>query len=208
MITPYQPYFDPNFGWRLPALHSSYIPHGEWNRSPQPPHAGGPERIEERHPHTAHINWAGMFPDEIILKGPDLKEVALTFDDGPDDEWTPKILDVLRNSGIKATFFCIGQRIRKNPEVFRRNISEGHAVGNHTWDHPNLTKIPISAVKSEIERTNDEMFRLVGIRSSMFRPPYGALNADVIREVIQLKEKIVFWDVDNLDWFNSTTGLQ
>lgn len=78
-----------NTGWSLQALHPLYP---EWHRSPQPPHAGGPERMEERPPHTAHIDWAGMFPGEIILHGPNRKEVALTFDDGPDDEWTPMVL--------------------------------------------------------------------------------------------------------------------
>lgn len=187
-------------GWRL--QHPPLYP--EWNRSPQPPHAGGPERMEERPPHTAHIDWAGLFPGEIILHGPNRKEVALTFDDGPDDVWTPMVLDGLRELGVKATFFCVGQRIQKNPQVFRRIVTEGHSVGNHSWDHPNFTKIPVSAVREQIERTDQEMFRLAGIRSAMVRPPYGALNADVIHEIIRLKKKIIFWNVDSLDWAGLT----
>lgn len=171
----------------------------QWQR-PVEEHAGGPERASERHPHTKHIDWASMFPGEVILKGPDRKEVALTFDDGPDDVWTTKVADMLKQFNVKATFMCVGKRCAANPEVLRRLDRDGHVIGNHTWNHPNLTKIPLTEVQSQVERTNDEIFRLIGKRPTMFRPPYGALNADVIKELIKLKEKIVFWDVDSLDW--------
>jgi peptidoglycan/xylan/chitin deacetylase (PgdA/CDA1 family) len=158
-----------------------------------PPFKHGPERIEERHPHTKHVDWASLFPGEVILHGPARKEVALTFDDGPDDVWTPRILHILAQHDVKATFMCVGERIRQNPGVLRRIVREGHVVGNHSWDHPKLTKIPLAEVRTEIERTGNEIHRVIGARPRLFRPPYGALNADVIREVISLDYKIIFW---------------
>lgn len=170
-----------------------------------PPFKHGSERIEERHPHTKHIDWASLFPNEVILHGPARKEVALTFDDGPDDVWTPRILDVLAQHDVKATFMCVGERIQQNPEVLRRIVRDGHVVGNHSWDHPNLTKIPLAEVRTEIERTGSEIHRIAGVRPRLFRPPYGALNAEVIREATSLDYKIIFWNVDSLDWAGLTS---
>jgi peptidoglycan/xylan/chitin deacetylase (PgdA/CDA1 family) len=165
----------------------------------------GPERAEERPPHTQHVDWASMFPNEVILHGPtNRKVVSLTFDDGPDDVWTPQVLDVLKRFNVKGTFMCVGRRIQQNPEVLRRIIREGHVVGNHTWSHPNLTKIPLNEVRNQIESTSNEIHRLAGVRPVLFRPPYGALNLDVIREIMSLGDKIIYWDVDSLDWAGLT----
>ncbi|UUZ78993.1 polysaccharide deacetylase family protein [Paenibacillus sp. P26] len=199
------PYADPQL-YRLPVPYVPYPVYPMLLREPRvaPPHTGGPERPEERPPHTVHVDWASRFPNEIILHGPARREVALTFDDGPDDEWTPKVLDVLKSLGVKATFFCVGQRIEQHPHVFQRILREGHVAGNHTWDHPNLTKISIREVDAQIRRTDDIMFRLGKVRPALFRPPYGALNEPVIREIMKLKDKIVFWNVDSLDWAKLT----
>jgi peptidoglycan/xylan/chitin deacetylase (PgdA/CDA1 family) len=171
-----------------------------------PPHQHGPERLEERPPHTQHVDWASMFPNEVILHGPPNKrQVALTFDDGPDDVWTPQILNVLRQLNVKGTFMCVGHRIQQNPHVLQRMVSEGHVVGNHTWSHPNLTKIPINEVKDQIERTANEIHRIARVKPILFRPPYGALNVNVIREIISLRDKIIYWDVDSLDWAGLTS---
>ena len=137
-----------------------------------PPHQHGPERLEERPPHTQHVDWASMFPNEVILHGPtNRRQVALTFDDGPDDVWTPQILNALRQLNIKGTFMCVGQRIQQNPHVLQRIVSEGHVVGNHTWSHPNLTKIPINEVKGQIERTANEIQRIARVRPILFGLP-------------------------------------
>lgn len=169
-------------------------------RAPQPELAGGPERPQERPPHTDQIDWSAQFPREVILRGPAVKEVALTFDDGPDDYWTPRVLDGLREAGVKATFFCVGQRVQANPDVFRRMINEGHVVGNHSWNHANLAKIPIAEVTDQLIRTNEEMNRVAGVRPYLMRPPYGALSEPVIRETVRLGQIIILWDVDSLDW--------
>src|ERR1700730_18631726 len=117
----------------------------------------GPERISERPPHAQHVDWAALFPNEVILHGPKRKVVAFTFDDGPDRVWTPRILDILSHYKIKATFMCVGERIQQAPQVFRRIVEEGHIVGNHTWSHPNLIKISLNEVKTQIEQTSKEI---------------------------------------------------
>jgi len=169
-------------------------------RAPQPELQGGPERLSERQPHAAHVDWAGQFPNEVILHGPAVKEVALTFDDGPDDYWTPRVLDDLKELGVKATFFCVGERVQANPEVFRRMIKEGHIVGNHSWNHANLSKIPLDQARDQITRTNEEMNRVGGVRPHLLRPPYGALSEPLIREATRLGQIIILWNVDSLDW--------
>lgn len=169
-------------------------------RAPQPELQGGPERLSERQPHAAHVDWAGQFPNEVILHGPAVKEVALSFDDGPDDYWTPRVLDDLKELDAKATFFCVGERVQANPDVFRRMIKEGHVVGNHSWNHANLSKITIEQAADQIIRTNEEMFRAGGVRPHLLRPPYGALSEPLIREATRLGQIIILWNVDSLDW--------
>jgi peptidoglycan/xylan/chitin deacetylase (PgdA/CDA1 family) len=168
------------------------------------PHAHGPERAEERHPHLVHVDWASRFPNEVILEGPPRKEVALTFDDGPDDIWTPRVLDVLRRYGVPATFMCVGRRVQQYPQILQRLVREGHVVGNHSWNHPNLTKIPLAEARLQITRTTDEINRVAGVRPRLVRPPYGALNEELIREMIRLNYKIILWNVDSLDWAKLT----
>jgi len=174
--------------------------YGSGFRTPQPDLQGGPERLGERQPHADHVDWAGQFPKEVILHGPAVKEAALTFDDGPDDYWTPRVLDDLKELGVKATFFCVGERVQANPEVFRRMIKEGHVVGNHSWNHANLSKIPLEQARDQIIRTNDEFNRVGGVKPHLLRPPYGALSEPLIREAIRLGSIIILWNVDSLDW--------
>ncbi len=209
---PYYPIgYVPNpyqFGYPLPYYyeHSSHHSHRHHHSSRQlPQFKHGPERISERPPHTQHVDWHSLFPNEVILSGPtDRKIVALTFDDGPDDVWTPQILAVLAQYQIKATFNCVGSRVAQNPQMLQRMAREGHILANHSWDHPNFTKITLAEARDEIERTSQEIQRVAGVRPRYFRPPYGALDRDVIDEVIKLGYKILFWDVDSLDWAGLT----
>lgn len=161
----------------------------------------GPERISERPPYIQHVDWHAMYPCNIFLHGPrNRKHIALTFDDGPDNTWTPQILSVLSEYNVTATFNCVGQQIYYYPEVFRRIIEDGHIVENHSWAHPNFTKIPLSEARYQLERTSWFMERIAGIRPTLFRPPYGAMNQDVINLVLSLGYRILYWDVDSLDW--------
>lgn len=100
--------------------------------------------------------------------------VALTFDDGPDPEWTPAILDILKARGIKATFFVVGSEAERYPEIIQRIVAEGHEIGNHTFTHPNLAEAPASLIKLELNATQRLIESLTGRSTTLFRPPYNA----------------------------------
>jgi peptidoglycan/xylan/chitin deacetylase (PgdA/CDA1 family) len=124
------------------------------------------------------------------------KCIALTFDDGPDKR-TDKILDVLADKGVKATFFVQGYRVEMFEDQIRRVAGEGHEIGNHTWNHKNLTTLSARAIRLQIKKTNQAVAAVTGITPALVRPPYGAINAKVKREV---GLPLVMWSVDTRDW--------
>ncbi|MCL6600227.1 MAG: polysaccharide deacetylase family protein [Alicyclobacillus macrosporangiidus] len=145
-----------------------------------------------------------MYPHDVFRHGPRTKKrVAITFDDGPDGEWTPQVLAVLSRYGVKATFFCVGMMVHAFPDVTRRLVAEGHVIGNHTWDHPQLPRLHPAQVQEELYHTEQEIQRVAGVRPRLFRPPYGELSRQVMRQVIALRDKVILWSVDSLCW----TGL-
>lgn len=107
-----------------------------------------------------------------VVRAPDPRAAALTFDDGP-SPYTAEVLDVLKREHVKATFFLCGENAARYPELVRRIRDEGHEIGNHTWSHPWLYLMPQAGIASEIDRTQDELTRLTGRRPRLFRPPYG-----------------------------------
>jgi peptidoglycan/xylan/chitin deacetylase (PgdA/CDA1 family) len=116
------------------------------------------------------------------------KVIFLTFDDGPIPEATPWVLEVLRGYNAKATFFCVGDNVRKYPEVFQQILSEGHAVGNHTFNHLKGWKTNTSDYLENVERCAEM------VESPLFRPPYGALKPSQAR-LLKSNYRIVMWDV-------------
>ena len=125
------------------------------------------------------------------------KVVALTFDDGPDGNTTPQALDILAKYKIKATFFVQGKNIAGNESILKRMQSEGHEVGNHSWNHPILTKLSLEDAKQQLTDTEDAITKVLGKSSKLMRPPYGAISDD-IRNSLDLS--FIMWDVDSLDW--------
>ena len=125
------------------------------------------------------------------------KVVALTFDDGPDGNTTPQALDILAKYKIKATFFVQGKNIAGNEAILKRMQSEGHEVGNHSWNHPILTKLSLEDAKKQITDTEDAIKSVLGKSTKLMRPPYGAISDD-IRNSLDLS--FIMWDVDSLDW--------
>ena len=125
------------------------------------------------------------------------KVVALTFDDGPDGNTTPQALDILAKYKIKATFFVQGKNIAGNEAILKRMQAEGHEVGNHSWNHPVLTKLSLEDAKKQITDTEDAIIKVLGKSSKLMRPPYGAISDD-IRNSLDLS--FILWDVDSLDW--------
>lgn len=126
--------------------------------------------------------------------------VALTFDDGPDQNATPKILDILKENDVKATFFLLGNRVKGNADMVRRISREGHAIGNHSWAHPNFNAISTQEAIDEIKRTQDVLEESIGYRPGLFRPPYGALKQDKLEQIANMGLTVVNWSVDTMDW--------
>ena len=127
--------------------------------------------------------------------------VALTFDDGPHPEFTPRLLDILRHHGVRATFYVIGRNVETYPEIARRIVSEGHEIANHSWSHPALTSVGAGRLRQEIEKTNEVILRVTGRRPTNMRPPYGAIN-DRVRQAMFRDHglDVIMWSVDPLDW--------
>ena len=135
---------------------------------------------------------------KIKVDGP---YIAMTFDDGPSATNTPKLLDMAAKRQIKLTFFLIGQCVEQNPAILRREIAEGHEIGNHTWSHPDLAKLPDEEVRAQLQRTEDIIVQTVGIKPKLMRPPYGALTKRQRQWIYRdFGYKIILWDVDPVDW--------
>jgi peptidoglycan-N-acetylglucosamine deacetylase len=127
--------------------------------------------------------------------------IAMTFDDGPSAENTPRLLEMLKQRNIKATFFLIGQNVASNPDIVRRILAEGHEIGNHSWTHPQLSKLSDDRVTAEITKTQDAIKDVSGFTPTLLRPPYGAITTrqrDWIESQFGLN--IILWSVDPFDW--------
>jgi len=155
----------------------------------------------------------GIFAQETVITNPNLKPatysschvdslcLAMTFDDGPSAENTPRLLDLLKQRGIKATFFLIGQNAAEHPELVKRILAEGHEVGNHSWTHPQLSKLSDERVTEEINKTQDAIRQASGFTPTLLRPPYGAMTQRQ-REWVEkdFHLNVILWSVDPFDW--------
>lgn len=124
-------------------------------------------------------------------------KIALTFDDGPSTAWTPALLDGLKERGVKATFFLIGENADKNPEIVKRMAEEGHLIGNHTYHHVELTKVSENEARLELADTGAVIVRITGKEPEYMRPPFGAWQRKLEQEIQMLP---VLWTIDPLDW--------
>ncbi|HWD78740.1 MAG TPA: polysaccharide deacetylase family protein [Kribbella sp.] len=134
------------------------------------------------------------------------KYVVLTFDDGPDVEYTPKVLDVLALYGAKATFFEVGQNVRKHPELTKQLQAAGHSVQNHTWDHSDLRKLTAARFQQEVASTDQAIRAAIGSTPGCLRPPYGGVNPAVRQRARQLGKDLVVWTIDSRDWTKPGTA--
>ena len=135
--------------------------------------------------------------EEATGLDPNQKYIVLTFDDGPMPHTTTNILDVLREKDVKATFFLLGQNAKKHPDLVKRIHEEGHEVGSHSYSHPLLTNLSKEAVEKEVKQTDRAIFEATGVIPRTFRPPYGAVNADVAAII---GKPIIQWNIDSMDW--------
>jgi peptidoglycan-N-acetylglucosamine deacetylase len=123
-----------------------------------------------------------------------LQQIALTFDDGPDPNYTPQILDVLQRYRIKATFFCIGRQIEAYPQIIRQAYEAGHVIGNHSWTHSDLGLLPASDIPSELNRTFSAIQEVIGVQPAFFRPPFGSLSIQVLTQASHVGVTTVMWN--------------
>lgn len=144
----------------------------------------------------------------VILRGdPRRREIALTIDDGPHPLYTPKLLQILKQSGVPATFFVVGEQAERYPALIRAEVSGGHSVGNHTYDHVSLIKIPPEYVDTEIKACGDVLARITGRTPRLFRPPGGEYNKGVAEAVEALGYKMVLYSDDPGDYADPGTRV-
>ena len=134
------------------------------------------------------------------------KVIALTFDDGP-GPYTAHLLDVLDQYGAKATFFLIGSKVSSQANVVRSIHARGHQLGNHSWSHPELPKLPVNQIAGEIDRTNDAIKQATGVTPAILRPPYGAVNGTVLEQLRLRGMSSILWSVDTRDWADRNSEI-
>src|SRR5262252_3963373 len=154
---------------------------------------------------ASYAGYATMAPTSqlygrTLTHGADPAQIALTFDDGPNDPHTLHLLDVLARHQAKATFFLIGQYVRRRPEIARAVQAAGHAIGNHTYSHPNLIFVSAARLRQELEDCRRALEDAIGAPAPLFRPPFGGRRPNVLRTVRALGLEPVMWSVTGYDW--------
>lgn len=149
--------------------------------------------------------YAAMWPSSQIFgrtliapARPD--QIALTFDDGPNPAWTPRLLELLSRYNVRATFFLVGKYASEDPVLTRFIANAGHAIGNHTWSHPNLALTSPGKVRDELNKTSIALEQITGKAVRCFRPPFGARRPDVLRMARGLGMTPVMWNAMTNDW--------
>ena len=135
------------------------------------------------------------------------KQLALTYDDGPNDPHTLRLLDVLAKHEVRATFFVIGRYVRQRPDIVRELVKAGHIVGNHTFTHPLLIFKPASEIRAQLADCEGALTDAIGPHSNLFRPPFGGRRPAVLRIAREMALAPVMWSVTGYDW-NSPSAEQ
>jgi peptidoglycan/xylan/chitin deacetylase (PgdA/CDA1 family) len=154
-------------------------------------------------------SWAGfhtMWPTSQVYGRtftglePDSRLLALTYDDGPNDPYTWRMMEVLERHEVKATFFLIGRFVQQKPEIARALVAAGHTIGSHTWDHPNLIFVSSSEVRRQLKQTQQAILDATGVEAKLFRPPFGGRRPASLRVARSLGLQTVMWNVTCYDW--------
>jgi peptidoglycan/xylan/chitin deacetylase (PgdA/CDA1 family) len=132
-------------------------------------------------------------------------ELALTFDDGPNAAWTPRLLDLLAGHGVHANFFVMGTHAALEPGLVRRAHDEGHLIGIHSWSHPNFSRSSSATIEEELKRSRDALQQITGSEVRFFRPPFGARRPAVFRIARQMGLTTVLWNTMTSDWAEPST---
>ncbi len=141
------------------------------------------------------------YPDTLYYKGvTNDYQIALTFDDGPDMNYTPRILEILKKYQVPATFFVVGNIVNQHPGIIQSIVTEGHTLGNHSWSHVNLSKVNAERIISEFKETEKAVEGITGLKMRLFRPPWGFVSNEVMETAVNMDYKLVNWAVDSRDW--------
>lgn len=147
------------------------------------------------------VEFAKTNKDIVYINGPrGKKEVALTFDDGPDGVITSGVLDILKAKNVNGSFFFIGKNIDLYPETVKRAFNEGNLVLNHSLNHLDLSKKNPEVIINEIKGNEEKIYSLINKRPAIVRPPFGAINQQEADQLKKLNCKVVIWSIDTLDW--------
>ncbi|USK33628.1 polysaccharide deacetylase family protein [Bacillus sp. F19] len=167
-----------------------------------------PELLLAANPKIKNSHW--IYPGQIIniplknemiyMGNPSKKRIALTFDDGPEDIYTPQILDILRQKDVKATFFVVGKQAREYPERLKQIYREGHVIGNHTWDHPHVPDLTNQQLIENVQSTTAEIEKITGVKTNLFRPPYGEIKDRQVALLNNRGYSSIMWTADTMDW--------
>jgi peptidoglycan/xylan/chitin deacetylase (PgdA/CDA1 family) len=128
------------------------------------------------------------------------KQLALTYDDGPNDPYTLRLLEVLAKHNVKATFFVIGRYVEQRPDIVREIMNAGHIVGNHTFSHPNLIFASSRQTRTQLQQCQQAVTQAIGQHSPLFRPPFGGRRPGTLRIARSLGLVPVMWNVSSQDW--------
>jgi peptidoglycan-N-acetylglucosamine deacetylase len=144
----------------------------------------------------------------VIYRGTDLSKVALTFDDGPSPIYTQKVLDILKKNNIKATFFVIGNKVAKYPELTKKIADEGHEIENHTYFHSRLSENNTEQIIQELDKTSSIVEKITGKGTRYFRPPFGTITREAIRPIEKAGYRIVMWYGNADDFYHEKWGMR
>jgi peptidoglycan-N-acetylglucosamine deacetylase len=155
----------------------------------------------------AKIEQASSLSGRILWHGnPNLREIALTFDDGPSSRSTPRILEILKQNNIKATFFVLGKFVERNKDVLKMVADGGHVIGNHTFTHASGKITDLEKIRRELQKTDILIKDVTGQSTMYFRPPFGFENWRFLTEAELMGYHVVLWTLDVADWDSNRTS--
>lgn len=160
------------------------------------------DKSKHAHGRGAGVHRAAPPPIDCHVR----KCIALTFDDGP-VTGTAKLLDILKAHGAHATFFVLGQQVANNVDILKREATEGHQIGNHTFDHAKLVGAPRAKVEDELIRTQEAILQVTGIAPTILRPTYGSTDKQLNEIAREMKLAQILWTVDTVDWHDRNTAV-
>lgn len=141
---------------------------------------------------------------ETMKASEEIKKVAITFDDGPNADYTEMLLDGLKERGVHATFFLLGSEAKKYPEIVKKIHEEGHLIGTHSYEHVNLCNLSDKKAIEQVDKTNQVLYEITGQYPEYIRPPFGCWKCNLDYDTTMIE---VLWDVDPLDWKTSNSDV-